>query len=230
MFVLEALVLTFMTMPLRVTWLYPLHLHTRIAASGANFANVADDEGRRPASQSSSRNGEYRTRYTVVLDKLEHLPGMMALTQLIHTSPASRRRVRESLNGSVHHPLPISVQALRLIELSDRVSAVMKSSVSDTLLHVDPLLSVFRMFGQLNDVKITPSLSIVKFNDLAYSVAEHAREYDSDMIMILWLPPTHDAYDGNNLHTYTHIPYTQQPQTLIPLMSRTTLYLSPLPM
>jgi hypothetical protein len=196
-----------------VTWLYPLHLRTRIAASGAIFANVADDEGRRQASRSSSRNGEYRTRYTVVLDKLEHLPGMMALTQLIHTSPASRRHVRESLNGRVRHPLPISVQALRLIELSDRVSAVRKSSVSGTLLHVDPLLSVFRMFGQLNNVKITPSLSIVKFDDLAYSVAEHAREYDSDMIMIPWLPPTHDAYDGNNLYTHTHIPYTQQPQT-----------------
>ena len=212
MFVLEALVLTFMTTPL-VTWLYPLHLRTRIAASGAKFTNVADDEARRPASRSRSRNGEYKTRYTVVLDKLEHLPGMMALTQLIHTSPASRRRLRESSTSSIDHRFPISVQALRLIELSDRVSAVMKSSVSDTLLHVDPLLSVFRMFGQLNDVKITPSLSIVKFDDLAYSVVEHAREYDSDMIMIPWLPPTHDAYDGNNLHTHIHIPYTQQPPT-----------------
>lgn len=212
MFVLEALVLTFMTTPL-VTWLYPQHLRTRIAASGAKFINVADDEARRPASRSRSRNGEYRTRYTVVLDKLEHLPGMMALTQLIHTSPASRRSLRESSTSSIDYPHPISVQALRLIELSDRVSAVMKSSVSDTLLHVDPLLSVFRMFGQLNDVKITPSLSIVKFDDLAYSVAEHAREYDSDMIMIPWLPPTHDAYDGNNLHTHIHIPYTHQPPT-----------------
>jgi len=49
MFVLEALALMFMTMPL-VTWLYPQHVCTRIAVVGANFANVADDEAGRPAS------------------------------------------------------------------------------------------------------------------------------------------------------------------------------------
>ena len=78
------------------------------------------------------------------------------------------------------------------------------------------------MFGQLNDVKITPFLSIVQFNDLAYSVAEHAREYDSD---IPWLPPMHDGYDGNNLYTHTHIPYTNNPKALMLLMSQITLYL-----
>ena len=103
MFVLEALVLTFMTTPL-VTWQYPQHLRTRIATSGANFVNVMDDEAR-PASRARSRSGEYRIRYAVVLEKLEHLPGMMALTQpfippLLRDAVYENHRVAVSINLS----------------------------------------------------------------------------------------------------------------------------------
>ena len=198
MFVLEALVLTFMTTPL-VTWLYPLQTRRRIAASGVNFHNVPDDEAvtrvRHVANSYSNEN--LKTRFTVVLDKLEHLPGMMALTQLIQPSLSEPRSV--SMQGDVL-PRSITTEALRLIELSDRVSAVMKSSISDTLLLTDPMLSIFRMFGHLNGIKVSPALSIVKFDDLAYSVAEHANNHDSDMILIPWLPPTH-SFDRSNSPT-----------------------------
>ena len=196
MFVLEALVLTFMTTPL-VTWLYPLKFRRRIPASGANFHNVADDEavarGQHVTNSGSDEN--LKTRFTVVLDKLEHLPGMMALTQLIQPSPSDPRSV--SMQRDVL-PRSITTQALRLIELSDRVSAVMKSSISDTLLLTDPMLSIFRMFGHLNGIKVSPALSIVKFDDLAYSVAEHANNHDSDMILMPWLPPVHTSDSGNS--------------------------------
>ncbi|TFK34191.1 Sodium/hydrogen exchanger family-domain-containing protein, partial [Crucibulum laeve] len=205
MFVLEALVLTFMTTPL-VTWLYPPQFRTRISATGANFNNVADDEARdkRPA----TRDGAFRTRFTVVLDKIEHLPGMMALTQLVHPaappSPVAERskdrrgEQRASTSTNSYNQQSITyVEALRLIELSDRVSAVMKSSVSEAVQLADPVLSVFRMFAQLNDIRITPSMSIVQYDELSYSVAEHAKNFEADMIMIPWLPPTYDVYDGN---------------------------------
>jgi hypothetical protein len=195
MFVLEALVLTFMTTPL-VTWLYPIQYRRRITASGANFYNVPDDEAvarGRVAKSGSDEN--LKTRFTVVLDKLEHLPGMMALTQLIQPSLSESRSV--SMQKDVL-PRSITTDALRLIELSDRVSAVMKSSISDTLLHTDPMLSIFRMFGHLNGIKVLPALSIVKFDDLAYSVAEHAANHDSDMILIPWLPPVHTSVDRNS--------------------------------
>ena len=198
MFVLEALVLTFMTTPL-VTWLYPAQFRRRVAASGANFRNVADDEavapGHRVANSGSDEN--LKTRFTVVLDKLEHLPGMMVLTQLIQPSLPELGPV--SMQKDVL-PRSITTQALRLIELSDRVSAVMKSSISDTLILTDPMLSIFRMFGHLNGIKVSPALSIVKFDDLAYSVAEHAKNHDSDMILMPWLPPVH-PFDGGNSST-----------------------------
>jgi hypothetical protein len=157
MFVLKGLVLTFMTTPL-VTWLYPAQFRQRIAASGANFRNVPDDEavarGQRAANSGSDEN--LKTRFTVVLDKLEHLPGMMALTQLIQPSLSETRSFfmqRDVL------PRSTTTEALRPIELSDRVSAVMKPSISDILLLTDPMLSIFRMFGHLNGIKVPPAPS-----------------------------------------------------------------------
>ena len=199
MFVLEALLLTFMTTPL-VTWFYPPHLRRRIAASGANFNNIAGDEA--AGSQRFPTSGfdeNLKTRFTVVLDKPEHLPGMMALTQLIQPSLQK--------DGP---PRSMTTEALRLLELSDRTSAVMKSSISDTLLLTDPMLSTFRMFGHLNGIKVSPALSIVQFDDLAYTVVEHAKNHDSDMILIPWLPP--HTFDSN----HPPIPAVEAHQPILP--------------
>ena len=184
MFVLEALVLTFLTTPL-VTWFYPLQVRRRTTALGVDFHNLTDDEIA-ARSQHVGSDKHLKTRFTVVLDKLECLPGVMALTQLIQPPLSEPQSV--SMQKDVP-PRSITTQALRLIELSDRVSAVMKFAISDTILLSDPMLSIFRMFGHLNGIKVSPALSIVKFDDLADSVVEHARNHDSDMILIPWLPP-----------------------------------------
>jgi len=207
MFVLEALVLTFMTTPL-VTWLYPPHLRKRVDATGPTFNNVADGEAvthKRHAKSISTTPDDYMTRFTVVLDKLEHLPGMMFLTQLIQPpSPSLEERpavtpregrpsTSRSREDYSYAPI-VSTQALRLLELSDRVSAVMKSSNTEALVQTDPLLSIYRMYGQLNGVKVNPAISFVKFDELAWNVAERAEEYEADLILLPWLPPHHDAY------------------------------------
>ncbi|KAJ7642763.1 Sodium/hydrogen exchanger family-domain-containing protein [Mycena polygramma] len=194
MFVLEALLLTFMTTPL-VTFLYPPDKRVRASGDGANFNNVAGAEDQDWRAQRALRDGA-RTRFTFVLDKLEHLPGMMTMAQLIQPptliSPAvassEEERRRSKSSSSIVPSEVVSIDALRLIELSDRVSAVMKSSASESLLLSDPLLAIFRMFGQLHDLRISTFLSIVTFDDLAYSVKEHARNNSSDMIILPWLP------------------------------------------
>ena len=86
----------------------------------------------------------------------------------------------------------VSIDALRLIELSDRVSAVMKGSATDTLVRTDPTLEIYRTFGDINSVDVSTSLAIVSFDDLAPSVADHARNHISHLVLLPWLPPTHD--------------------------------------
>ena len=198
MFVLEALLLTCMTTPL-VSTLYPPEKRKRVSVDGANFLNVTDDQpGRRSGSRIEGREAiRPKTRLAVVLDKVDHLPSMMALTQLLHCSCPS--------DPSVGSPGSFSLDALRLIELSDRTSAVMKSSVADTLVHTDPLLAIFRTFGELHGLPVSTSLSVVPYEDLARNVAEHAYKSGSELILVPWLPQT----SSNKLESSTHdIPTT----------------------
>ncbi|EMD40223.1 hypothetical protein CERSUDRAFT_112420 [Gelatoporia subvermispora B] len=208
MFVLEAVVLTFMTTP-AVNFLYPPEARTRAAPTGPNFSTV-DEGGEGGGLESSRRNsiqdefeGKRKTRFTVILDRLEHLSGMMALTQLLQPPPPTyTEKEREaSPTGSGSRPSSakkpthmgisdVAVDALRLIELSDRTSAVMKSSNADILVNTDPLLDIFRTFGDLNNLPVSTSLAIVSYDDLATRVAEHARRNSSQLVLVPWLPPT----------------------------------------
>ena len=205
MFVLEAMVLTFMTTP-AVTILYPPHLRVRVTATGQNFSNVDGEEARnqrrtpRPRASGSVRSDDtkWKSKFTVVLDKVEHLPAMMSLTQLIHPSPPPPPHLQYSSDHSSISSLRLStrrdvtVDALRLIELSDRVSAVMKGSATETLVRTDPTLEIYRTFGDINGVDVTTSLAIVSFDDLAVSVVDHARNNSSHLVLLPWLPPTHE--------------------------------------
>ncbi|KAG5636492.1 hypothetical protein H0H81_007826 [Sphagnurus paluster] len=221
MFVLEALTLTFMTTPL-VTRFYPPHVRKRTSATGATFGNVADDEARTDRKSPSGGDSSVKRRFTVVLDKLEHLPGAMALAQLIQPSPtslpSSQEKVthlkRASSESRVPPALPqMSIEALRLIELSDRTSAVMKSSAADSLLRTDPLLAIFKMFGTLNAMPVSPAMSIVTYDDLSYSVAEHARNHESDLIMLPWLAP---SVEGGSPSAMNTVAYEESPKVSTP--------------
>ncbi|EED80200.1 predicted protein [Postia placenta Mad-698-R] len=243
MFVLEALTLTFLTTPTVVT-LYPPEMRVRAAVGGpharghASGAAVVDAAEKGTQSSTEKSEGvsirknplgddgdERKTRFTIVLDKVEHLPGMMALTQLIQPPPTESPQVgkRKSLSPSLstqsaldkekekergppalarHEPSAqdVSIDALRLIELSDRTSAVMRSSNADTLINTDPLLNIFSTFGDLNGINVSSSLAIVMYDDLASSVVEHAQRHRSQLVLVPWLPPHHTSesapFDG----------------------------------
>jgi hypothetical protein len=197
MFVLEALVLTFMTTPL-VSLLYPPG--RRIRASGAGITPHTPGEDYEDKSDRKSLITDeqaWRYRFTVVLDKFDHMSGMLVATQLV--CPLSESPVRiETMSASDKVKTPeVSVDALRLIELSDRTSAVMKSSAVDTLIHTDPVLSVFRTFGELNDLPVSLSLSIVPHEDMPYTVADHAKRHGSQLVLLPWLPPSSTHGDSS---------------------------------
>ncbi|EJC98912.1 uncharacterized protein FOMMEDRAFT_94794 [Fomitiporia mediterranea MF3/22] len=207
MFVFEALVLTCMTTPV-VQVLYPPSARTRAIGVGPNYKASGEEKGSMARPRTERGDDVWKARFTVVLDAMEHLPGMMALTQLILPPPGEydneeeRGKVDEglkrrgaSLGSSISRPprakSNVVVDALRLIELSDRTSAVMKStSAADHLIHTDPLLNAFKTFGELNDLSISSSISVVTFGDLASRVADRARDFGSQLVLVPWLPPS----------------------------------------
>ncbi|KAF5392510.1 hypothetical protein D9757_002221 [Collybiopsis confluens] len=258
MFVLEALVLTFMTTPL-VTVFYPPEVRVRATAVGANFNNVAnrDESGRAgarpdierkltPSSDSSHDEDfvKYKTRLTVVLDRIEHLPGMMTLTQMIRPSLISHVSSSSAINeptvsselpgatligpgaqiilppNELPSPATHCISALRLVELSDRTSAVMKSlslaahpDYASMLSHCDPLLDIYSTFA--SDLNVVTALETAPYDDLAQSVVDFAKEAGEttrargvringgEMLLLPWLPPPSANKHGFGSHPAT---------------------------
>lgn len=85
----------------------------------------------------------------------------------------------------------VVLDALRLIELTERTSAVMQSSEADDVMQRDALISIMRTFGFLNSIPVTASLSVVSQESFPNSVASHIREKSSDLVILPW----HSAVD-----------------------------------
>ncbi|KAG6376893.1 Sodium/hydrogen exchanger family-domain-containing protein [Boletus reticuloceps] len=185
MFVLESLILTFMTTPL-VNLIYPPKYRTFGLGAGT-APTPTDDETREKYISDASEHvdGEgWRYRFSVVLDEFRHMPGIMALTKLV-LPPTSEDAV-----SGVMKPHKTSVNALRLLEFSERASSMMKVTMTEKLLSTDPLMGVFKMFGEQSHMSISASLSVVSHNEWAYAVADHAERHGSQLILIPWIPPT----------------------------------------
>lgn len=196
MFVVHALVLTIMTTPLTLLF-YP-EKHRTQARTFREKRKEGADEGaeRRPTED------ETKTKFAMVLDKIEQLSAAMTLTQLLQppstnsstASDASSTDEKASEAGLPvlpHSPFApahprITIDALRLIELTDRTSAVLKSQAAEALLQSDPVVSVFRTFGYLNRLPISAALSVVTHSEFPSSVANHVRESGSQMVILPW--------------------------------------------
>ncbi|KAF8883177.1 Sodium/hydrogen exchanger family-domain-containing protein [Gymnopilus junonius] len=185
MFVIHALILTFTTTPLVILF-YPAKY--RIHDMGGK------KEGDESSPSSSPPPDGNKTRFAIVLDKMEALPPAMTLSQLLHTPAPS---------------FSITIEALRLMELTSRTSAVLRSQEAESLVYNDPVVSVYRTFCQLNNFKVYANLSVVNFDEFPETIANHALETKSQMVIIPW--PTGATTICPNLdpclHTSTRNPF-----------------------
>jgi hypothetical protein len=203
MFVFHALVLTFITTPLTL-FIYP----ARYRGHGGTALEDAPTTGTGAAAPSDEF---MRSKFTVVLDGMEQLPSAMTLTQLLQSRSARLNVAEKSFTDPVSQsetstiPYPpnkrtIFVDALRLIELTDRTSAVLRSQTADTLIRNDPVLSVFRTFGRLNRFSVSAFLSVINYDEFSTHVANHARESGSQVVIIPWPHASHTAEDPTSYH------------------------------
>ena len=194
MFVFMALLLTFITTPLTL-YLYPPRYR--------NHGGMASE--RAPTSGTGATSEEFvRSKFAVVLDAMDQLPSAMTLTQLLQPNSARlnvaakplTEKSTDSETSTISYPRnkhTISVDALRLIELTERTSAVLRSQSADTLTRNDPVLSVFRTFGRLNRFSVSAFLSVINYDEFSSYVANHAREFGSQAVVIPWPLAPHAA-------------------------------------
>ncbi|KAI0005096.1 cation/H+ exchanger [Russula compacta] len=202
MFVLHALVLTFITTPLTIL-IYP----TRYRVRGSATLGTAVT----PGTGAAAINEFIRSKFAVVLlDGMEQLPSAMTLTQLLSTSTRwmSAKSSTDKSSQSEKTIIPylpdkhtIHVDALRLVELTGRTSAVLKSQSADTLIRNDSVLSIFRTFGRIKCLSMSAALSLISYDEFSIYVADHARERGSQMVVIPWFVASHAAEAATSHHT-----------------------------
>ncbi len=186
MFVLQAIVLTFITTPLTIL-IYPPHVRVH---AGANL-----EKGHPPGTGGTSTSQDFmRSKFAVILDGVEQLPSAMTLIQLLRRPSSGSRSfapVAEKTSSQSEAPVvpeqsTVSIDTLRLVELTERTSAVLKSRASDTLIHNDSVLSVFRTFGRLNQFTMSAALSVISHDEFSTHVADYVREHGSQMTVMTW--------------------------------------------
>lgn len=187
-----AIILTLMTTPLTLL-IYPPHVRKVIHEPSFRSSDDSSDEkaasrlsalpsinkGAKAGVPSSmpivSRGDKFK--FTVVLERIEHLPAVMTIVQLFQPPSSS----------SVAHPSrPAKIDALRLVELSERMSAVMRGNDAGEVLRRDALVKVFEMFARLNRIAVSSALSVVPHADYAPSVVQHAQAVGSELILLPW--------------------------------------------
>ena len=196
MFVLHAIVLTFMTTPLTLLW-YPPKYRTYVKQAVISP----------PSSAGPSFDSSKKTNFAVILNRLDHVPAFMSLMQLFQRPLSTSESIstRQSLQkdssqldsaagghiasvsfekSAIEAPLEFS--ALRLVELTERTSDVLKSQEVSALVHSDPLLSLVKACARPFRARVSSSLAVLPTNEFAERVISFSQEVSAHVVVIPW--------------------------------------------
>ncbi|KAJ3171254.1 K(+)/H(+) antiporter [Geranomyces variabilis] len=110
----------------------------------------------------------------LVLTGMSSVPPLMALTQMFQSSPSS-----------------LSIFGLRLIKLTQRASTYLMAANEGETLRADPVINVFRTFGQLNRVGVHTLVNVVPSEDFPENIREASSESSAHLLVLPWQqPPT----------------------------------------
>ena len=166
-FLLMALLTTFMTVPL-VSWIYPPHRHMQISkAFGVDELEKKSEFKNESDSKSLSFDTEQKFTMLVCLPEISTVNAVMKFTQLLHES-------RQKLD----------IWGLRMIELEDRRnSKVMMVTESVHTLQKDPIIGVFRSFCEINNIELRTTLSAGSVDSHPADIVDACEIVEYDMCL-----------------------------------------------
>ncbi|KAJ1987711.1 K(+)/H(+) antiporter [Dimargaris cristalligena] len=231
MMVVMALITTFVTTPL-IHFIYPprfQRLLNDVTSEPEPYTKPVGDEDAeaRPSFETTDARSIAELIHRplsvlVCLNKMQHVPALMALMQFLNpphahepgnpqaspsTLPAAHRadtldsspspsdafdekaalaEIREVSSPLTGYFTGLRVYALRLIALTQRNSAVMMSTESEDTMRMDPLMSMFRTFGLLNNISVRSALSVCPTEDFAETLASNSDETRVNYAIVPW--------------------------------------------
>ncbi|KAJ5352131.1 hypothetical protein N7452_001105 [Penicillium brevicompactum] len=202
-FVVMALVTTFLTTPL-TTWLYPNWYQVKVERWRRGEidwdGNPVDNNGRNDSV--ALAKDEMKTipvRKLLVYLRLDGLSGVCTLAALLSSKrqPLSSRvhpaKMPQQTDQTVEDPITeeeddaaLRVHGVRLMELTDRDSSVMKVSVAGEHALWDPVVNTFRAFGEWHDLSLMAGVSVVPEYSYADTVIGMAQQDTADLLLLPW--------------------------------------------
>ncbi|KAK9420056.1 putative Cation/H+ exchanger domain-containing protein [Seiridium unicorne] len=192
MFVVMALVTTFATTPI-VKGLYPPWYQKKIEAWKRG---EIDWDGKPVGSENQSDSilklENTKVSRLLVYLRLDSLPSLFTFVSLLgaekEDAAESPDAAQDSGAGqsSVNRKRPLEVHALRIVELTERTSSVMKVTESDEFSRRDPVVNAFKTFSQLHDVAVSSSVVVAPEDSYAQTVVNSASDQSSDFVLVPW--------------------------------------------
>ncbi|KAI8957833.1 hypothetical protein F5Y11DRAFT_352130 [Daldinia sp. FL1419] len=194
-FVVMALVTTVSTTPL-TKWLYPPWYQKKLEQWKRGEIDWDGNplEPKNPSqSDSASHLQEFKIRRLLVYLRLDSLPSLFTFISLLgdeKVTPSSEEVQKSSADNDAPVPItrkrPLEVHALRLLELTERTSSVMKVAESDEYSRRDPVVNAFRTFSRLHDVAMSGNVVITPEDSYARTIIAQASDRESDFVLIPW--------------------------------------------
>jgi len=212
-----ALVTTVSTTPLTLS-LYPPWYQKKLDARKRGeidwdenrLVPEGEGEGESTPERSIEKLQSTQVRRLLVYLRLDSLPSLFTfiallggdrstVTTKVHRSKVELETVTEGINSSTDptsaliSKRPLEVHGLRILELTERTSSVMKSSEVDEYAYRDPVVNAFRTFAQLNNVAVSGGVSVVPEGSYAETLASQASDHFSDLVLIPWTDPLNNS-------------------------------------
>lgn len=195
-FVVMALVTTFATTPL-TSALYPPWYQKKLEAWKRGEIDwntglpleTGDNES--PDSSITFQKAEAEQVSKVLIYwRLDSMPGLLALTALFGGFNDNLRKAQHqtSANGASksREARAIEVHGVRLLQLTERESSVMKVSEVEENSAFDPVVNTFRAFGRLHSVSISGEVAVVPESYYADTLVSRASELTSHLLLLPW--------------------------------------------
>ncbi|KAI0395521.1 K+ homeostasis protein Kha1 [Xylariaceae sp. FL0594] len=191
MFVVMALVTTVATTPL-TKLLYPPWYRVKLEKWKRGEIDwdgkpLAPSDSEMAESQERVQNANIR-RLLVYL-RLDSLPSLFTFISLLgeeHASKSVATPTGEAKEELSIKKRPLEVHALRIVELTERTSTVMRVTEGEDASRRDPVVNAVRTFAQLNDVAISGSVVVAPEESYPETVSTQASEQRSDFVLIPW--------------------------------------------
>lgn len=236
MFVVMALIVTFATTPL-TTYLYPKWYQTKVERWRRGEidwnGNPLQSDGRVDSiAVVKSKLKSLPVRRLLVYLRLDGLSGICTLAALLGPSrisnpPAPRvhpenvdnqqneQSVEDYMGATEVEENPaLQVHGVRLMELTDRDSSVMKVSQVEEFSLWDPVVNTFRAFGQWHDISIMAGVSMVPEHSYADTVVGMAHDDAADLLLIPWsetgaMADRQSAFEADGANRFANGPFAE---------------------